>query len=150
MRGPVHRILLVSMICPRKGQPLLVLLLLLFPVACGTLTHGTSQKIACVSNPAGAVVRTADGAACTTPCSVNLKRNKDDTLIIERAGYQPVTVHLHSSLSKTFAGEVLLPGGLICLGIDLASGGAYELAPGSFDINLEPNEIGSEPEMPGD
>jgi len=124
-------------------------LLILLPSAlagCGTLIHGTSQDVVCVSNPAGALVRTADGTTCTTPCTVKLKRTKDNSLTMEREGYEPVILPVHSSLSKTSAGEVLLPGGLICWGIDLASGAAFHLRPERVDVSLKPstNEDGTE------
>jgi hypothetical protein len=56
------------------------------------MSHGTSQNISCATIPAGALVRSADGTACSTPCTVTLKRKKDDVLTIEREGYETVTL----------------------------------------------------------
>jgi len=124
----------------------LLLLLLSALAGCGTLIHGTSQNVVCISSPAGALVRTADGTTCTTPCTVKLKRTKENFLTMEREGYEPVILPVHSSLSKTSVGEVLLPGGLVCWGIDLASGAAYHLHPERVDVSLKPsaNEDGPE------
>ena len=124
----------------------LLLLLLSALAGCGTLIHGTSQNVICISSPAGALVRTADGTTCTTPCTVKLKRTKENFLTMEREGYEPVILPVHSSLSKTSVGEVLLPGGLVCWGIDLASGAAYHLRPERVDVSLKPsaNEDGPE------
>ena len=124
----------------------LLLLLLSALAGCGTLIHGTSQNVICISSPAGALVRTADGTTCTTPCTVKLKRTKENFLTMEREGYEPVILPVHSSLSKTSVGEVLLPGGLVCWGIDLASGAAYHLHPERVDVSLKPstNEDGPE------
>jgi hypothetical protein len=35
---------------------------------------------------------------------------------------------------------VLLPGGLVCWGIDVVSGGGYRLAPDRVDVKLRPIE----------
>ncbi len=116
---------------------LLVGIMLCF-TGCGVIAHGTSQKILCTTTPAGALVKMADGTACTTPCSVTLKRKQDDVLTIERKGYETMTLPVHSVLSKSSAGNILLPGGLVCWGIDVASGGAYKLVPEHIDIELKP------------
>lgn len=116
----------------------LLLLTLLTLTACGMILHGTSQNILCTTTPSGALVRSSDGTMCMTPCSVTLKRNKDDTLTIERDGYESVTLSVRSVLSKSCAGEILLPGGIVCWSIDLASGGGYQLLPERIDIKLNP------------
>lgn len=133
---------------PRRftaGLPLLFVLSTL--AACGTLAHGTKQDVVCISSPAGAVVRTSDGTSCTTPCTIKLKRSKDELITIERDGYEPMIFPVHSSLSKANAGEVLLPGGLICYGIDLASGAAYRLSPERVDVNLKPDTDDKKPSV---
>jgi len=102
------------------------------------IVHGTSQQVVCTTKPAGALVRSKGGGECTTPCSVKLNRKKDETLTIERDGYQTVTLPLRSVMLKSSLGVVLLPGGLVCWGIDLASGGAYRLVPDHVDVELTP------------
>ncbi len=121
-----------------KGS--LVLLVLFAIAGCGTIAHGTSQNIACITSPAGAVVTSADGTTCTTPCSFTLKRKKDDLLTIEREGYETVTLPVHSAFSASSAANVLLPGGLVCWAIDVASGGGYRLAPDRVNVMLKPLE----------
>ncbi len=116
----------------------LLLVILACLTGCGVLTHGISQTILCTTTPAGASVKMADGTTCTTPCSVTLKRKKDDTMTIERDGYETMTLPVHSVLSKSSAGDILLPAGLVCWGIDVASGGAYQLVPEHVDIELKP------------
>jgi PEGA domain-containing protein len=111
---------------------------LLVLTACGALSHGTSQKVTCVTAPEGASVRSASGATCSTPCTVNLKRKKDDVLTIEMEGYETVTLPVHSALSGASAGNILLPGGLICWGVDLVSGGGYHLVPERVALTLKP------------
>lgn len=106
--------------------------------ACGMMLHGTWQNILCTTTPSGAKITSADGSTCTTPCSVNLKRKKNDTIVIEREGYEQVTLSIRSGVSKSFTAQILLPGGLAYWGIDLAFGGGYELRPGSINIQLKP------------
>ena len=60
----------------------LLLVILVAIAGCGMIAHGTSQNIVCITSPAGTVVRSADGTTCTTPCTLTLKRKKDDLLTI--------------------------------------------------------------------
>jgi len=121
-------------------KALTLVLTILAATGCGLIVHGTSQVITCNTTPAGALITTADGTACSTPCTFTLKRNKDETLTIERAGYETETLSLHSGLSPRSAADVLLPGGLVCLGIDVVSGAGYRLTPERVDVNLKPVE----------
>jgi hypothetical protein len=121
----------------RLARSLFLLPAFLLPFAgCGLLVHGTSQDIVCVSSPAGAIVKTGNGKWCTTPCTLTLNRKKAETITVEKDGYEPVTLRVRSLLLKSSAGQVLLPGGLICWAIDIASGGAYRLSPSWVDIDL--------------
>ncbi len=113
-----------------------VMVALLTMAACGTITHGTSQRIACATNPAGARVITSGGKECTTPCALTLKREKDDLLTIQKEGYETVTLQVRSVASAATAANVLMPGGLLCWGIDHLSGGASRLVPEQVNIAL--------------
>ena len=121
-----------------KLKALLLVFALLVLAGCGAISHGTSQNISCATIPAGASVRSADGTTCSTPCTVSLKRKKDDVLTIEREGYETVTLPVRSALSKASAGSILLPGGLICWGVDVISGGGYHLVPEQVHVTLKP------------
>jgi hypothetical protein len=121
---------------------LLPALVLTAAAGCGVLVHGTSQKILCTTSPPGALVKSAGGYECKTPCAVTLKRKNDVTLTIEREGYETMTLSIRSVISKYSAGEILLPGGLACWGIDLASGGGYRLTPDSVNVELKAHRSG--------
>ena len=123
---------------------LLLIFALLLLTGCGAISHGTSQNISCATIPAGASVRSSDGSTCSTPCTVSLKRKKDDVLTIEKEGYETVTLPVRSALSKASAGNILLPGGLVCWGVDVISGGGYHLVPEGVAITLKPSTEGSE------
>jgi hypothetical protein len=119
-------------------KALLPILALLALAGCGMISHGTSQSINCTTIPAGALVRSADGTTCSTPCTVSLKRKKDDVLTIERDGYETVTLPVRSAFSGASASNILLPGGLICWGVDVVSGGGYHLVPAQVAVTLKP------------
>jgi hypothetical protein len=117
---------------------LLSISVLLALTACGVLSHGTSQELSCVTAPEGALVRSANGATCSTPCTVSLKRKHDDVLTIEKEGYETVALPVRSAISRASVGSILLPGGLIYWGVDLVSGGGYHLVPERVAITLKP------------
>ncbi len=118
---------------------LLVLIMLAALAGCGVIAHGRSQQVTFTTVPAGALVRLEDsGGQCTTPCSVTLSRKKDETLVIERDGYEKVTFSLKSVMLKSSVANMLLPGGLVCWGIDLVSGGAYRIVPERVELELKP------------
>ena len=120
----------------------LLFVALLAVAGCGTIIHGTSQSIVCTTTPEGAVVKSEDGTTCTTPCTFTLKRKKDDLLTIGREGCETATLSVRSVLSASSAANVLLPGGLVCWGIDVVSGAGYRLVPDHVDLELKPVEEG--------
>jgi hypothetical protein len=60
------------------------------------------------------------------------------TLPVEKEGYETVNLPVHSALSGSSAGNILLPGGLICWGVDVISGGGYHLVPERIAVTLKP------------
>ena len=121
---------------------LLPALVLTAAAGCGVLVHGTSQKILCTTSPPGALVKSAGGYECKTPCAVTLKRKNDVTLTIEREGYETATLSVRSVLSASSTANVLLPGGFVWWGIDIVSGAGYRLVPDHVDVKLKPVEEG--------
>ena len=113
-------------------------LMLAYLAGCGTVSHGTLQKILCTTSPSGALVKWAGGGECRTPCTVELRRKQNETLTIERDGYKTVNLPIRSVFAKSSVGNVLLPGGLVCWGIDIFSGAAWRLVPERVDVDLMP------------
>ena len=110
--------------------------------ACATITRGTTEVLVVETQPPGADVRLDPiGMTCKTPCSVELKRKKDVTLTIEKAGYEPVKVNVLSEIAGAgaagMAGNVVL-GGLIGVAVDAASGATKKLTPNPVKITLVP------------
>jgi hypothetical protein len=104
---------------------------------CATIINGTTQKVPINSNPQGATAKAQDGANCTTPCSLELKRGQDHIIQIKKEGYEELSVGCQHVMSGVIAGNILL-GGLIGAGIDAASGSMYRLTPESISVDLKP------------
>ena len=106
-------------------------------INCATIVHGTKQQVPISSNPTGAQV-TVDGQIYyTTPCLLELERDKAHIVTFTLDGYQTEHIKIESSLSMWFYVGIIP--GLIFIGpiYDLVSGGAYDLAPESVFANLK-------------
>jgi hypothetical protein len=98
-------------------------------INCATIVHGTKQQVPISSNPTGAQV-TVDGQIYyTTPCLIELERNKAHIVTFTLDGYQTEHIKLESGLSTWFYVGIIP--GLVLIGpvYDLISGGAYTLEP---------------------
>jgi hypothetical protein len=86
-------------------------------------------------------VQLSDGHACTSPCSVELKRKHDYHVKIEKAGYDPVETDVLSQIvgagAAGMAGNVLV-GGLIGVGVDAYTGATKGLKPNPLTVSLAP------------
>jgi hypothetical protein len=107
---------------------------------CATLTRGTGEVLIVETDPVGAEVEIMPGGLrCNTPCSLELKRKKDYTLEIKKAGYEPVKVSVLSQIvgsgAAGMAGNVVL-GGLIGAGIDAMSGATKGLKPNPVKVAM--------------
>ena len=107
---------------------------------CATMFQGSSQSIPIISNPVGAVV-TVDGKQVgKTPYTLNLKRKKQATLLIQAEGYDPYMTILQRKRSGWFWTDILLGltiWGLISPIIDLSTGAVYVLEPQSLNVELK-------------
>lgn len=103
---------------------------------CASIVHGTRQKIAVATNPAGATI--SDGeSSVQSPGTLNLKRNQDYILTITKPGYETETVKITHVISGAVAGN-LLAGGFIGWGVDAVSGAQWRLEPETITVNLRP------------
>jgi len=93
-----------------------------------------TQGIAVASTPPAATVK-VDGLETTTPGSVDLRRNREHTMVFTKDGFPDRDVKLESGPSAWLLGNLIF-GGLIGLIIDFVSGGAYKLSPASVDMDM--------------
>jgi hypothetical protein len=114
------------------------LMLLLWLPACATVTTGTTQSIAVLTEPAGAMCQlTRDGTtiavANPTPNTVTIsKSSRELTVRCTRDGHQPAVATVSPEFQGATAGNLLL-GGVVGIVIDAASGAASQYPP---NINL--------------
>jgi hypothetical protein len=120
--------------------------------ACGSVTRGTTENLAFVSEPSGATMTTNKGYACpSTPCSVEVSRSDEFDATFSRPGYRSLTVPVRTKLAGSgaagFAGNVLL-GGVIGMGVDAYTGAAMDHYPNPVMASLVPDALPSAQRMP--
>jgi hypothetical protein len=116
--------------------------------ACGTITRGTSEQVAFLSEPAGAAMQTSKGYSCpSTPCTLDIDRKDEFLATFTLPGYRSETVPVKSKLvangGVAFAGNLLL-GGAVGMGVDAATGAPYDHTPNPVSVTLTPEK----PEKP--
>jgi hypothetical protein len=100
-------------------------LALLLP-GCATLMHSDHQSVRIFSEPGEARVVIDDRFHLTTAGTVNLSRFTDHTAVIEKEGYEPVTLKIERSMSKqVFWNLWCLPAIYWCVKSDLEDGGYW-------------------------
>lgn len=117
--------------------------LALVPVAvvlagCQTVVNGFTQPIAVTTSPPGALVQIEGLPVQMTPAVVRLPRGTDAVITITKAGYEPQTVTVTSTLANGSLGQTIASGAVVGAAIDLASGAAYRLTPDKIELTLKP------------
>lgn len=120
-------------------RKILTVLVCTILTGCCSIINGRKQEVPMVSYPSGAKATAETGASCTTPCSLELRRNKRHFISIEKEGYETAGKNLTRRPSAWLLGNVLL-GGVIGLGVDFATGGIYCLRPDEVEVKLEPKK----------
>lgn len=121
---------------------LLALALLFLALAgCASILTGTSQPVSFNSTPTGAIVQVGPYTV-TTPATLLLKRGSTYQVRFHRDGYVDQVVPLGSSFNGWFLGNFIFGfGGLIGMGIDLATGAYVWIDQDNVTVALE--RIGS-------
>lgn len=109
---------------------------------CASITRGTTEPLQVISTPAGANVRTSNDLACVTPCTLTVNRKDELHVTVSKLGYRTQSVEVKTQISAEgaagFAGNVLLPGGVVGMGIDAVNGAALEHTPNPVAVTLVP------------
>lgn len=117
----------------------LLLFFVLCVSGCATLIHGTRQRVAVTSEPAGAQV--SDGeVSIETPGVLDLQRDRDYIVTITKPGFEAEGVKIEHVISGAVVANLLLPGGIIGCGIDTSNGALYRLEPETLHVSLRPLE----------
>lgn len=108
---------------------------------CATITRGRTQTWSVQTEPAGATVKLSSGEQCTSPCSMEKRRKDPFQVTIDLTGYHQVVTQVISGVRgggvAGVAGNVLL-GGVIGIGVDLATGAGLDLMPDPLVVKLVP------------
>lgn len=120
-------------------------------LGCASATRGTTESISIVSTPPGATADVSgldNPTACVTPCVVQVKRNADVTVSINKPGYEPQVVPLTKEVGGAgaagFAGNVLV-GGVVGMGVDAVTGAAMDHKPNPVEVTLQPTRPAAVP-----
>jgi hypothetical protein len=137
---------------------------------CASVTRGTEDSVVFDSDPSGAEMRSeiinicaegrcasqtddryaaatlnqanSPGPACTTPCTIQVKRNVELLVTFSKPGYQPQKVKLGHEVST--AGGVgvagnLIAGGVTGLVVDGVTGAGFDHVPNPLKVMLVAN-----------
>ncbi|HWF00293.1 MAG TPA: PEGA domain-containing protein [Caulobacteraceae bacterium] len=120
--------------------------------ACATVTRGVNTNWAVESTPPGAKVQTTNGYSCEhTPCTFHMLRKSDFDVTVSMAGYKPWKGHVNHSVHGGGAAGVVgnaVVGGVIGIGVDVASGAAFDLRPNPLKVTLDKAEVAEAPATP--
>lgn len=101
--------------------------------SCATLLHSDHQSVRIFSEPGEAKVTVDDRFHLTTAGTVNLSRFTDHTAVIEKEGYEPVTLTIERHMSKQVWWNLwCLPAIYWCVKSDREDGGFW-----TFDDDIE-------------
>ncbi len=103
---------------------------------CATIVSGTTQKISVSSMPSDALAKADNNLSAKTPTSFTLERKADHTIEISKDGYKTAVVMIRRSVNGMAFGNVLA-GGIIGVGVDMASGANQKLIPEKVNVVLE-------------
>lgn len=114
---------------------------------CGSITRGTTEKMAFLSEPSGAAMTTTKGYACpATPCSLEVDRSDEFDVTFVKPGFRPEIVPVRTKVvgagAAGMAGNILA-GGLIGIGVDAATGAALDHTPNPVSVTLVPDALPS-------
>lgn len=110
--------------------------------ACGSVTRGTTNDVTFNSDPPGAQMLTSTGLTCpATPCTLPIPRKQEFIATFSLEGYREQQVQVVTEVSgggaAGFAGNVLI-GGVIGMGVDVATGAALDHKPNPVFAKLLP------------
>jgi len=101
--------------------------------SCATLLHSNHQSVRIFSEPGDAKITVDDRFHLSSAGTVNLSRFTDHTAVIEKEGYEPVTLIIERHMSKQVWWNLwCLPAIYWCVKSDREDGGFW-----TFDEDIE-------------
>lgn len=117
----------------------ILIISLLHIQGCATIVSGTTQEVSFQSSPDEATVKVDGKPIGKTPLTVQLDKEKGQTLAFEKDGYKTVTMRLSTSLEPWFWGNIVT-GGLLGSTTDGVSGAVNKYSPDQYFVTLTPIE----------
>jgi hypothetical protein len=118
-----------------------IFLYLLFISGCATIVGGTDQTLTFNSQPDGATVTVAGRVLGKTPITVSVNKAKNQSLVFNKEGYEPISLQLSTSLDSLFWGNIII-GGFFGSTTDGVSGAMYKFSPDQYFVTLMPSNSG--------
>ena len=120
----------------RRWKQFTLIVVFLVTQGCGTVFHGTVQKVSIDSLPSQATYRILNTEMRgTTPATVELKRKESYTIVVEKDGYEPKGLTLENRIAWIpFLFNVIAWPTVF---VDFGTGGAYEFNQSQLLFTLE-------------
>jgi hypothetical protein len=103
---------------------------------CATLVNGSRQKVTINSTPGGAIVEYSGSEVGKTPCTIDVSRKSQTTVIVKLSGFESRILNLDGALSGWFWGNIISCG-LYGSTTDAVSGSMYKYQPDTLHVSLE-------------
>lgn len=107
---------------------------------CASIMSGTTQQVTFQSSPDGALVKINGKPLGKTPLTMQLDKDKNQTLTVEKEGYKTFTTSMDTRLDSWFWGNVVL-GGVFGSTTDSINGAVYEYNQSQYMVTLEPLKV---------
>jgi hypothetical protein len=106
---------------------------------CASISRGTTETFSIQTMPTGVAATLSNGLACTTPCTLTVKRRGTFTVTLEKKGYETIMTSVVSSRDGAgtagMAGNLLV-GGIVGIGVDAATGAMNSHVPNPLVVTM--------------
>ena len=106
---------------------------------CASISRGTTETFSIQTMPTGVAATLSNGLACTTPCTLTVKRKGTFTVTLEKKGYETIMTSVVSSRDGAgtagMAGNLLV-GGIVGIGVDAATGAMNSHRPNPLVVTM--------------
>lgn len=120
-----------------KLKGLFVLVMAIALSGCATIVDSGPDMIPVRSDPSGASIYVNGMLVGKTPSTVTLNRASSGTILIEKKGYEPITIQKHKTLNAWLIGNLCF-GGIPGLIIDVATNNHQKFNSTPVMVNLTP------------
>lgn len=124
---------------------LLALLLSTIPLSsgCATIIKGTRERVYITASPNNADLRIDGVNYYPSTRGILLKRDRDHTIRVDAPGHESTTVRMESGFSVSGVlisvfGNILIPGSLIWIIVDIIDGSWFGFDPDTVHVSLVP------------